>query len=117
MPPIKLWRSLLSVPAINRRALEKSRTLAADIIIYDLEDAVAPGKKAEARENLERLYSEDRPEGVTAIRVNPLDTADGSEDMKTVLACQPDAVLLAPRARLRGRDVAWSGLGVGVGLG
>ena len=58
MPPIKLWRSLLSVPAINRRALEKSRTLAADIIIYDLEDAVAPGKKAEARENLERLYSE-----------------------------------------------------------
>lgn len=94
MTSIKLWRSLLSVPAINRRALEKSRTLAADAIIYDLEDAVAPGKKAEARENLERLYSEYRPGGVTAIRVNPLDTEDGSEDMKTVLACQPDAVLL-----------------------
>ncbi len=94
MTSIKLWRSLLSVPAINQRALQKSKTLAADAIIYDLEDAVAPEKKAEARENLKRLYGETRPQGVTAIRVNPLDTEAGNEDLKTVLACRPDAVLL-----------------------
>nr|WP_272210009.1 aldolase/citrate lyase family protein [Marinicella sp. W31]MDC2875860.1 aldolase/citrate lyase family protein [Marinicella sp. W31] len=52
---IKLWRSALSVPAVNRRALEKSKTLAADAVIYDLEDPVAHGRKAEARENLEQL--------------------------------------------------------------
>ncbi|WP_319519233.1 CoA ester lyase [uncultured Martelella sp.] len=92
---IKLWRSALSVPAVNRRALEKSKTLAADAVIYDLEDSVAEGRKAEARENLEQLFTHSRPTGMTtAIRINPLDTEAGQEDMKTALACQPDAILL-----------------------
>ena len=94
MSSVKLWRSLLSVPAINRRALEKSKTLSVDAIIYDLEDAVAPDRKAEARENLERHYAEERPARMNAIRVNPLNTAAGREDLQTVLVCQPDAVLL-----------------------
>ncbi|TNB49273.1 CoA ester lyase [Martelella lutilitoris] len=92
---IKLWRSALSVPAVNRRALEKSKTLAADAVIYDLEDSVAHGRKAEARENLEQFFTQSRPANVTtAIRINPLDTETGQEDMKTALACQPDAILL-----------------------
>ncbi len=94
MPANRFWRSLLSVPAINRRALEKAKSLAADAIIYDLEDAVAPDRKAEARENLIRLYADDRPAGITAIRINPLDTADGRADMEAAIACRPDAVVL-----------------------
>ena len=43
-------RSLLYLPASNARALEKARTLPADAIIFDLEDAVAPDMKKEARE-------------------------------------------------------------------
>eukprot|EP01036_Dinobryon_divergens_P056546 gene56547-biopygen46810 len=42
-------RSALYLPASNARAVEKSRTLACDVVILDLEDAVAPDAKAEAR--------------------------------------------------------------------
>jgi citrate lyase subunit beta / citryl-CoA lyase len=42
-------RSLLFVPASNRRTLEKARAVAADGLIFDLEDTVAPGAKAAAR--------------------------------------------------------------------
>ncbi|TCT41089.1 HpcH/HpaI aldolase/citrate lyase family protein [Martelella mediterranea] len=95
MNQIQLARSVLCVPAVNRRALEKSATLPADVIIYDLEDAVARERKGEARENLERLFKNNRPAGKqTVIRINPLDTDFGREDMRVVLACQPDAVLL-----------------------
>jgi len=45
-------RSALYLPAHNQRAIEKSRTLAADAVIFDLEDAVAPDLKAAARANL-----------------------------------------------------------------
>ncbi|MGG2478488.1 CoA ester lyase, partial [Rhizobium sp. BR5] len=45
-------RSLLSVPAINVRALEKIRELDCDGVILDLEDSVAPDMKGKARENL-----------------------------------------------------------------
>ena len=43
-------RSVLYIPGDNERALEKSRSLAADSIIIDLEDSVAPGNKEAARE-------------------------------------------------------------------
>ena len=43
------YRSVLYIPAANQRAMEKARTLAADAIIFDLEDAVAPAEKAGAR--------------------------------------------------------------------
>lgn len=95
MKKISLWRSLLSVPAVNRRALQKTKSLSCDAIIFDLEDSVAAGRKSEARENLERLFTNARPQGFkTAIRINPLTTEAGEEDMKTALACQPDAILL-----------------------
>jgi len=42
-------RSVLYMPAINARALEKARTLPADVVIFDLEDAVAPDAKQSAR--------------------------------------------------------------------
>jgi citrate lyase subunit beta/citryl-CoA lyase len=88
-------RSLLSVPAINVRALEKIRDLDCDGVILDLEDSVAPDMKDKARENLARLFSAAPFAGrETIIRINPLSTPDGKADLKLVLSCQPDAVLL-----------------------
>ena len=43
-------RSVLYMPAANERALEKAKAIPADALIFDLEDAVAPDAKAEARE-------------------------------------------------------------------
>jgi citrate lyase subunit beta/citryl-CoA lyase len=88
-------RSLLSVPAINARALEKIRDLDCDGVILDLEDSVAPEMKGAARENLSRLFSDAPFAGrETIIRINPLSTPDGAADLKLVLSCRPDAVLL-----------------------
>ena len=88
-------RSLLSVPAINVRALEKIRDLDCDGVILDLEDSVAPGMKDEARDNLQKLFSEASfATGEIIIRINPLSTPDGKADLQLVLSCQPDAILL-----------------------
>ncbi|UXT50530.1 CoA ester lyase [Agrobacterium tumefaciens] len=88
-------RSLLSVPAINVRALEKIRELDCDGVILDLEDSVAPDMKGKARDNLERLFSDGLLAGrETIIRINPLSTPEGKADVRLVLSCLPDAVLL-----------------------
>ena len=93
--PVRLRRSLLSVPAINPRALEKARSLAADGVIFDLEDSVAPEKKQEARENLVRFFDEGRLEGrENIIRINALSSEFGALDMETVIRLAPDAVLI-----------------------
>lgn len=94
-PPVRLRRSLLSVPAINQRALEKARSLACDGVIFDLEDSVAPERKREARENLARFLAEGRPEGrETVVRINALSGEFGRLDMEAVVALRPDAVLV-----------------------
>ncbi|WP_312357186.1 CoA ester lyase [Agrobacterium sp.] len=88
-------RSLLSVPAINIRALEKIRDLDCDGVILDLEDSVAPDMKGKARENLEKLFLDAPFAGREAIiRINPLSTPDGKADLQLVLSCRPQAVLL-----------------------
>ena len=50
--PIRPRRSALYMPGSNTRAIEKAKTLAADVVIFDLEDAVAPDAKAQAREQV-----------------------------------------------------------------
>ncbi len=52
------WRSLPSVPAANLRMVEKAFTSDADAVLLDLEDAVAPDAKAEARRNVTRILKE-----------------------------------------------------------
>jgi citrate lyase subunit beta / citryl-CoA lyase len=68
-------RSLLAVPASNRRMVEKALASEADAVFLDLEDAVAPERKADAREDVARALSEldwgGRP---TLFRVNAIDT-------------------------------------------
>ena len=68
-------RSCLYVPGANARAMEKARSLPADALILDLEDAVAPDAKAAARDAIVSAVR-DRAYGVreVVIRVNGLDT-------------------------------------------
>ena len=92
---IRPRRSLLFMPGSNARALEKARNLPADGIILDLEDSVAPEAKAASRERLRSWFArrpQDGPELV--IRVNPLASEWGTEDLLAARACAPDAILL-----------------------
>jgi citrate lyase subunit beta/citryl-CoA lyase len=88
-------RSCLYMPGANPRALEKAKTLPADMLILDLEDAVAPDAKAEARQVIhnavnERAYA--RREVV--IRINGLDTQWGHDDLTMAVAAKPDGILV-----------------------
>ena len=88
-------RSALYLPASNARALEKSRSLKADVVILDLEDAVAPEAKLLARDAAAAAVRQGgfgRREVV--IRVNGLDTPWGSEDLRAAASARPDAILL-----------------------
>ena len=91
----RLRRSILSVPAANARALEKVPGLDSDGFIFDLEDSVAPEKKAEARDHLRVFFKRQDVKGrETVIRINPLDTDWGHADMELVIDASPDAVLI-----------------------
>ena len=88
-------RSVLYMPGSNARALEKGRTLAADGLILDLEDAVAPDAKADARARVVAAVAEGgygRRE--LLVRVNGLDGLWGADDVAAVAACGCDAILL-----------------------
>ncbi len=89
-----LRRSVLSVPAGNARALEKVPGLDCDAFILDLEDSVAPEKKAEARENLRQFFTQRPVNREAIIRINPLESEFGRADMDLVLELLPDVVLI-----------------------
>ena len=80
MPQVRPFRSVLYIPASKERALEKARELAADAIIFDLEDAVAPAEKTAARETLSKALAMDYGNRVRIVRINGLDTEWGRED-------------------------------------
>ncbi|MET0748866.1 MAG: CoA ester lyase [Rhizobium sp.] len=91
----RLRRSVLSVPAINQRALDKTHALDCDAVIFDLEDSVAPDRKAEARENLRTFFAGPKLAGKERIiRINAVSSEFANADLELVLALQPDAVLL-----------------------
>lgn len=88
-------RSALYLPASNARAIEKARQLPADVIIFDLEDAVAPGMKDQARENLLKAFSDGGfGRRRLVIRVNHVDTSFFERDSEVAAACGPDAILV-----------------------
>jgi citrate lyase subunit beta / citryl-CoA lyase len=94
-PTPHLRRSVLYVPATNTRAMAKSWSLGADVIVFDLEDAVAPSAKAAARTSLiTQLTGRDRGGSEVVIRVNALGTDELAFDLEAVARCRPDAVLL-----------------------
>ena len=90
-------RSALYMPASNARAIEKARDLACDVVILDLEDAVAPEAKPAARaQALEAVKAGGFGRREVVIRVNGLDTPWGADDLAAAAAAGPDAVL-APK--------------------
>lgn len=87
------YRSVLYIPGSNERALEKARGLAADAIIFDLEDAVAPAEKPAARATLKAALAEDYGPRARIVRINGLDTEWGRDDA-AAFATGADAVLV-----------------------
>lgn len=88
-------RSVLYMPGSNPRALEKGKQLPADALILDLEDAVAPDAKFEARQKVAEAVKAGGYGGrELAVRVNPLDSEWGPGDVEAVAACGAHALLL-----------------------
>ena len=91
----KPLRSVLYMPSSNERALEKAKTLPADAIIFDLEDAVAPDAKPEARKAAAAaVQSGEYGERHLIIRVNGIGTEWHAEDIEAAAAAGPDVVLV-----------------------
>jgi citrate lyase subunit beta/citryl-CoA lyase len=89
-------RSALYVPGANPRALAKAATLAADVLILDLEDAVLPDAKPGARENVRKALASGLGQHEVVVRVNGLDTPWGAADI-AALAGAAVAALLLPK--------------------
>ena len=88
-------RSVLYMPGSNARALEKAKAIPADALILDLEDAVAPDAKEEARQQVcDAVKGGGYGKREIVIRVNGLDTAWGKDDIKAAVAAGPDAILV-----------------------
>ena len=88
-------RSALFLPGSNPRALNKAKTIPADVLILDLEDAVAPDAKAEARDNVvAALTSGEYGNRELTIRVNGLDTDWHADDLAAAAAAGPAAVVV-----------------------
>jgi citrate lyase subunit beta/citryl-CoA lyase len=76
------------------KMLEKARSLSCDVVVLDLEDAVAPEAKDEARSN---VFAAIRNYGSreVVVRINPLSSPDGKADLEAVRQARPHAILLA----------------------
>lgn len=89
------FRSVLYIPGSKERALEKAKGLPVDAIIFDLEDAVTPDEKANARKLLAATLSkEGYGARVKLVRVNGLDTEWGKEDIQAFAESNADALLI-----------------------
>jgi citrate lyase subunit beta/citryl-CoA lyase len=87
-------RSVLYMPGSNPRALEKARDLPADVLILDLEDAVAPEAKLQAREAVVKAIQQGFGDREVLVRINGLDTRWWVEDIDAAASARPDAVLV-----------------------
>lgn len=95
MTAIRPRRSVLYMPGSNARALEKAKTLPADALILDLEDAVAPDAKLNAREQVcGAVKAGGYGPREVIIRANGLDTPWGRDDILAAAAANPDGILI-----------------------
>lgn len=91
----KARRSALYVPGDKPRALEKAPGLGADLLILDLEDAIAPGQKEAAREGARAAAASWRASSSqTLLRVNAPDTAEFEADIALAAELGFDAIVL-----------------------
>ena len=87
-------RSLLFVPADSERKIDKALASAADVVILDLEDSVAPQNKPAARQlAAATLAKRRRRDQKLYVRVNALDSGLTREDVEVVLAARPDGLI------------------------
>lgn len=94
-PSFRPRRSCLYMPASNARVLEKAKTLAADTIILDLEDAVAPDAKTGARDAACQALAEGGyGKREMIVRVNAMDTPWFTDDIKSICASNADGLLV-----------------------
>jgi citrate lyase subunit beta/citryl-CoA lyase len=112
--PVRPRRSALYVPGANARALEKVPSLGADVVIVDLEDAVAPAAKEEARRAALEAIRRGMGRAEVVLRVNGAGTPWAEADLAAAAGSGADAVLLpkvdGPEAvRDAGRRLAASG--------
>ena len=96
-------RSLLFVPGDSDRKLAKIEGCAADIVILDLEDSVAPGEKAAARQRVREYLAAhpQRPVSRLWVRINPVDSAAALADLVAVVGARPDGIV---QPKTRGAD-------------
>jgi citrate lyase subunit beta / citryl-CoA lyase len=87
-------RSVLFVPAVNRRAIAKIASLACDAVIFDLEDSVGPAQKAEARENLAEGAAKMAAGREAIVRVTAPQSVDFEADLAVALKSGADAILV-----------------------
>lgn len=96
-------RSLLFVPGDDERKIAKGLASAADALILDLEDAVAPARKAAARELCAKTIASAQSPKKLFVRINGLDTGDTLSDLAAIVAARPFGVVF-PKCR-GGEDV------------
>ena len=90
-----LRRSIHFVPGGNEKMLNKALGLAADSLILDLEDSVTPDRKGIARDEVcEWLANADFKKQEKLVRINPMDSEWGREDLEAVLQYRPDGIVL-----------------------
>ncbi len=94
-------RSVLYMPGSNARAIEKARTLEADGVILDLEDAVAPEAKEQARKQVaDAVKAGGFGRREVFIRVNALDTPWHADDLAAAAQAAPDGILMPKVGRV-----------------
>lgn len=97
---VKLYRSLLVIPASDSHALLKAASHPADLIAFDLEAGVAPEEKDTAREALRTLRQRGWPEASRSlVRINQLSTKWGTEDLMAAIAMRADGIILPKTER------------------
>jgi len=99
----RLMRSMLFVPGDRPERFAKAVSSGADAVIFDLEDAVVPDRRAVARREIARFLGESTRSVPLWVRINPVETRDALPDLAAVLEARPDGILL-PKAR-DGSDV------------
>lgn len=100
-------KSLLFTPGDSDRKLEKALTSAADVILIDLEDAVASDRKPAARDKVAAFLAQEDARNAPMplyVRINDLETEWAMDDLETIVPAKPAGIML-PKAR-SGRDVA-----------
>lgn len=93
-------RSLLFIPADSEKKLTRGDEVAADVLILDLEDSVAPAQKSLARQLALRylLERKDNRSSQLWVRINPIDTGDALADLAEVMPGRPDGII-QPKTR------------------